>query len=272
MVTCGGLQSAHTVAVAAACAERGRRAHLLVRGERPDVPTGHHLYARMLAHRVEYITRAEYADRAAMFAGYLQQLQRELQAGDRSSTSGSGCSGTSAYGISDSSSSSSSGVAVIPEGAACSAALLGLVRLVAWLAQHTDLGGGSSSSRANSCDAAGGSEGGSRRVHIFVDSGTGVTATGEQVGSMPGWRVNSAACGAFVCLPRAGARAWEAQLLTLPLPSLAPFRPGAGSCAAGPAVACHRRVPGGPGQLLPTAAGGAHRRILRGAVGAHSST
>lgn len=39
-VTCGGLQSAHTVAVAAACAERGLNAHLLVRGEQPTVPTG----------------------------------------------------------------------------------------------------------------------------------------------------------------------------------------------------------------------------------------
>lgn len=36
-VTCGGLQSAHCAAVAAACAERGMRAHLLVRGERPKV-------------------------------------------------------------------------------------------------------------------------------------------------------------------------------------------------------------------------------------------
>ena len=36
-VTCGGLQSAHCAAVAAACAERGMRAHLLVRGERPQV-------------------------------------------------------------------------------------------------------------------------------------------------------------------------------------------------------------------------------------------
>lgn len=45
VVTCGGLQSAHTLAVAAACAERGKRCHLLVRGERPAVPTGTHLCA-----------------------------------------------------------------------------------------------------------------------------------------------------------------------------------------------------------------------------------
>lgn len=43
IVTCGGLQSAHTLAVAAASAQHGKRTHLLVRGERPAVPTGSHL-------------------------------------------------------------------------------------------------------------------------------------------------------------------------------------------------------------------------------------
>ena len=64
-LTCGGLQSAHTAAVAAACAEQGIRAHLLVRGERPAVPTGFHLLARMYA-QVTYVKRSEYADRQAM--------------------------------------------------------------------------------------------------------------------------------------------------------------------------------------------------------------
>ncbi|KAL4427332.1 hypothetical protein ABPG77_003241 [Micractinium sp. CCAP 211/92] len=183
VVTCGGLQSAHTVAVAAACAERGRRAHLLVRGERPAVPTGHHLYARMLAHRLEYIPRAEYADRGAMFAGYLERLQREHEAGG-SSGAGSGAStNAGAGGRSESSSSRASGsVAVIPEGAACSAALLGLVRLVAWLAQHSDLAG-DSSSRADSNKAGGSGQRGGSRVHIVVDSGTGATATGVALGA-----------------------------------------------------------------------------------------
>lgn len=64
-LTCGGLQSAHTAAVAAACAEQGIRAHLLVRGERPAVPTGFHLLARMYG-QVTYVKRSEYADRKAM--------------------------------------------------------------------------------------------------------------------------------------------------------------------------------------------------------------
>ncbi|KAL4440249.1 hypothetical protein ABPG75_003250 [Micractinium tetrahymenae] len=201
VITCGGLQSAHTVAVAAACAERGRRAQLLVRGERPAVPTGHHLYARMLAHRVEYISRARYADRAAMFAGHLERLRQEQQQqARRGSGSGSAADGSSSTCAAGSESSSSGGaggggVAVIPEGAACSAALLGLIRLVAWLARHSELagGGGSSSSSRHSSSGAGDSRGGGGgRVHILVDSGTGATATGLSLGAallgLP-WRV-----------------------------------------------------------------------------------
>ena len=75
-LTCGGVQSAHTAAVAAACAEQGIRAHLLVRGERPAVPTGYHLLTRMYGN-VMYVTRSEYADRQAMMTKYAQQLQKE---------------------------------------------------------------------------------------------------------------------------------------------------------------------------------------------------
>lgn len=73
-LTCGGLQSAHTAAVAAACAEQGIKAHLLVRGERPAVPTGFHLLARMFA-QVTYIPRSEYANRPAMLKKYAEQIK-----------------------------------------------------------------------------------------------------------------------------------------------------------------------------------------------------
>lgn len=75
-LTLGGLQSAHTAAVAAACAEQGLRAHLLVRGERPAIPTGYHLLARMFGH-VTYITRSEYADRASLLEKYRHILSLE---------------------------------------------------------------------------------------------------------------------------------------------------------------------------------------------------
>ena len=78
-VTCGGLQSAHTAAIAAACAERGLRSHLLVRGERPAVPTGYHLLARMYG-EVTYVPRSEYADRDAMLQRHAASIEAGLPA------------------------------------------------------------------------------------------------------------------------------------------------------------------------------------------------
>ena len=78
-VTCGGLQSAHTAAVAAACAERGLRSHLLVRGERPAIPTGYHLLARMYG-EVTYVARSEYADRDAMLKRHAASIRAGLPA------------------------------------------------------------------------------------------------------------------------------------------------------------------------------------------------
>ena len=132
-MTCGGLQSAHTAAVAALCAEQGLRAHLLVRGERPAVPTGLHLYARMYGH-VTYIPRSEYSDRHAMFEMHTARVRAE--GGDGSH------------------------VAVIREGGAEPAALLGMLRLAEYLAREDQLG------RQRPCN-------------FIVDCGTGVTATGE---------------------------------------------------------------------------------------------
>ena len=78
-VTCGGLQSAHTAAIAAVCAERGLRSHLLVRGERPAVPTGYHLLARMYG-EVTYVPRSEYADREAMLQRHAASIEAGLPA------------------------------------------------------------------------------------------------------------------------------------------------------------------------------------------------
>ena len=68
------MQSAHTASVAAACAEQGITAHLLIRGERPAVPIGFHLLARMYGH-VKYVTRAEYANRDAMLQKHAKLLK-----------------------------------------------------------------------------------------------------------------------------------------------------------------------------------------------------
>ena len=78
-MTCGGLQSAHTAAVACACAEQGISAHLLVRGERPAVPTGYHLLTLMYGH-VTYVPRSQYSNRAATFLKAAEALQLQKPA------------------------------------------------------------------------------------------------------------------------------------------------------------------------------------------------
>lgn len=44
------------------------------------MPTGFHLVARMMG-SVSYITRSEYADRAAMFAAHTARIRHSLPAG-----------------------------------------------------------------------------------------------------------------------------------------------------------------------------------------------
>ncbi|KAK9813945.1 hypothetical protein WJX73_005968 [Symbiochloris irregularis] len=136
VVTCGGVQSAHTAAVAVACAEHNMRAHLLLRGEAPAVPAGNLLISRMFG-LCTHVTRAEYADRQSMLRRYLESL-------DEAKT------------------------AVIHEGAASPVALLGLIRLVNWLADEP-----STVDNQRHCN---------QPVTVVIDSGTGVTATGVALG------------------------------------------------------------------------------------------
>ena len=50
---------------AIACAERGIRSHLLLRGEQPEIPTGYNLMSMMFGD-ISYIPRTQYADREEM--------------------------------------------------------------------------------------------------------------------------------------------------------------------------------------------------------------
>lgn len=61
------------VCAAVACAEVGMKAHLLLRGERPAIPTGYNLVAGMYGY-VYWISRSEYADRHAMLHKYAMQV------------------------------------------------------------------------------------------------------------------------------------------------------------------------------------------------------
>eukprot|EP01018_Ginkgo_biloba_P024445 Gb_20289 [translate_table: standard] len=73
VVTCGGCQSAHTAAVAVACAERGMRSHLLLRGEKPEISTGYNLISGMYGN-VVYVPRSIYANREDMLAKHANEV------------------------------------------------------------------------------------------------------------------------------------------------------------------------------------------------------
>jgi D-cysteine desulfhydrase len=141
VITCGGLQSAHLLAVAALAAQHGMRSHLLVRGNRPDVLTGNHLFAKLFSSTTVYVSRSEYADREEMFRKYA----------------------SSALGYNDVlTDDESSQVAILPEGGALVSALFGMIRFVNWLAFRLDTLNVEGIRYKNS--------------RIVVDSGTGTTA------------------------------------------------------------------------------------------------
>jgi D-cysteine desulfhydrase len=85
------------------------RAHLLLRGESPQVPTGNYLLACMLAAVVRHVPRQQYADREALLSDYVAELAAARP---------DACIG------------------VVPEGASDARALLGPVRLIEWLSRH----------------------------------------------------------------------------------------------------------------------------------------
>lgn len=165
VVTCGGLQSAHTAAVAAMCAERGIAAHLLVRGEAPKVPCGHHLIALMFGN-VRYVSRKDYSNRSAMLDSYVAQMEADQP---------------------------DPKVAVVAEGAGDASALLGLIRLVAHLASKPE-GFAVNFDHHSLLSVEGSGRENAGRLNIVVDSGTGTTAVGLALGiwllDLP-WRVRS---------------------------------------------------------------------------------
>nr|CAD1834896.1 unnamed protein product [Ananas comosus var. bracteatus] len=162
LVTCGGCQSSHAAAVAVYCAERGIRSHLLLRGERPEVPTGYNLISEMFGSSTVYVARSAYARRDEML---LEHAHRVAGAGgevmwiddivgedlgEMNSERGIGEDG-------------SRRVVIVNEGAASSVALLGVIRLVDYLAQANVFGK-------------------EQKIRIVLDAGTGTTAVGLALG------------------------------------------------------------------------------------------
>lgn len=58
---------------AVCCAERGLRAHLLLRGEQPEVPTGYNLVSLMYG-SVSYVERSTYARREEMLLKHAESV------------------------------------------------------------------------------------------------------------------------------------------------------------------------------------------------------
>ncbi|MCA9563239.1 MAG: pyridoxal-phosphate dependent enzyme [Myxococcales bacterium] len=105
VVTCGGLQSAHTAAVAVLCAQLGMRAHLVLRGPEMGEPTGNLLISKLFG-QVTLVDRDTYSDREAAMDVVAEPLRL--------------AGGT---------------VAVVPEGGLSAGGMEGLVRLVEGLAR-----------------------------------------------------------------------------------------------------------------------------------------
>lgn len=105
VVTCGGAQSAHCVAVAALCRQHQITPHLLVRGPLPPNPTGN-LAMSMLYGNIYPQPRDVYAHRQKMFDDFLNNTDLPIT------------------------------TAILPEGAHCVDGLHGYIRLVGDLKAH----------------------------------------------------------------------------------------------------------------------------------------
>ncbi|KAG9133682.1 hypothetical protein Leryth_018686 [Lithospermum erythrorhizon] len=167
VVTCGGLQSAHTAAVAVSCSERGLKAHLLLRGEQPQILTGYALISTLYGH-VKYVPRSLYAKREDMLLKHAEMVAH---------------SGGSVLHLNDllrnpfklhslprddiskfNAPIGTKKVAIVNEGAGDAVALLGVIRLVQFLSQKHLFGN-------------------DQKLKIVIDAGTGTTATGLGLGA-----------------------------------------------------------------------------------------
>lgn len=75
VITCGGVQSNHARATAAACAVHGMHCHIVVNGEAPDRATGNALLGRLLGATYEYVTGRE--ERAPAMERAAQRVRAE---------------------------------------------------------------------------------------------------------------------------------------------------------------------------------------------------
>ncbi|XP_076883065.1 D-cysteine desulfhydrase 2, mitochondrial-like [Bidens hawaiensis] len=165
VVTCGGCQSAHAAAVAVSCAERGLKAHLLLRGEQPQILTGYSLIS-MLYGSVTYVPRSIYANREEMLSSHANSIGGSVvHLDDLLKASSNHTMKSNFQHTDDGQSSNSKKTVIVNEGAGDAIALPGLIRLVQYLSQDHILGKG-------------------QPLKIIVDAGTGTTAVGLGIGAL----------------------------------------------------------------------------------------
>ncbi|KAI3516158.1 hypothetical protein L1887_15069 [Cichorium endivia] len=161
VVTCGGCQSAHAAAVAVSCAERGIKAHLLLRGEQPQILTGYNLIS-MLYGNVTYVPRSLYANRQKMLTSHAHSISTTVVClDDLLDASFTNHKSTK----SNSQPLNSKKMVIINEGAGDAIALPGVIRLVEYLSRDYVFGK-------------------NQRMKIVVDAGTGTTAVGLGIGAL----------------------------------------------------------------------------------------
>nr|GEU71542.1 D-cysteine desulfhydrase 2, mitochondrial isoform X1 [Tanacetum cinerariifolium] len=167
VVTCGGCQSAHAAAVAVSCAERGLKAHLLLRGEQPQILTGYNLISKLYGN-VTYVPRSLYSNREEMLSSHAELIGGSVVSLDvllKSSFTNHNSIKSNLSKEENGQSSNSKKIVIVNEGAGDAVALPGLIRLVQYLSQDHILGK-------------------EQPLKIIVDAGTGTTAVGLAIGTL----------------------------------------------------------------------------------------
>jgi len=77
LITCGGVQSNHCRATVAVAVRMGFACHLILRGEKPDVPNGNYLIDRILGATVDFYTREEFQRLSEIERETVARLEKE---------------------------------------------------------------------------------------------------------------------------------------------------------------------------------------------------
>lgn len=152
---------------AVSCAERGLKAHLLLRGEQPQVLTGYNLISMLYGH-VTYIARSLYANREEMLTSHAGSIGGTVVCLDNlleASINNNSMNLNFPNIKEDERPKNLKKIVIVNEGAGDAIALPGLIRLVQYLSQHHILGK-------------------HQPLKIVVDAGTGTTAVGLALGAL----------------------------------------------------------------------------------------